>query len=273
MQSSAITPALSEGQRTRMSSTIDYFSLRPRQDHYISAPSRPALSTTPIPITPPEIETPPVASTPPQHSFSGTIAFKAGGAFSSVLYPLFFAGTSEGSESSQRHRGSDPPTPSSYEHPEPIPIPQRSSFLRSAARSPRKRRGKSDASVPTSTPSGSGPSNSGPPVGGSLGRLGVASKPVRKSPSAFVPTAGSVQKPTITFALVGQPKVHLTSSIPQERWKREGKLPVSIFKLILEEDVAERYAVLAPFAFLSLQLLQNCFRDDRRDAVTTFCSY
>src|SRR5277367_6689175 len=101
-----------------MSSTIDYFSLRQRHDPYISAPARPALSTTPAPITPPEIETPPVTTTPPQHSFSGTIAFKAGGAFSSVLYPLFFAGTSEGSDSSNKNRGSDPPTPSSYEHPE-----------------------------------------------------------------------------------------------------------------------------------------------------------
>lgn len=181
----------------------------------------------------------PPASTPPQHSLSGTLASKAGGAFSSVLYPLFFTGTSEGSDNSHKNRGSDPPTPSSIERPDPIPIPSRGGFLRSNLRSPRPRRGKNDTSAPTPTPAGSGPSSSGAVFGGSLGRLSAPSRTTRKPPSLFVPTPGTAQKVTITFALVGQPKAHLTSSVPQERWKREGRPPVPNANLVLDEDPKE----------------------------------
>jgi hypothetical protein len=48
---------------------------------------------------------------------------------------------------------------------------------------------------------------------------------------------------TITFALLGQPKGYMTSSIPQERYRREGKLPVPSAKFY---RMAEHHAGRKP---------------------------
>lgn len=213
------TPAHSESHTYALSSTLDYFSLRPRSE----APRPPSPATTRSPS--PETTAAPAVTPPPNNSL-GTIASKAG-AISSVLLPLFFTGTSEGSDYSHKSRGSDPPTPVSSDVPGSIPVPQKGSLLRGSARSPRKRRGKSDASLPVNLGSGSGGASGGSGGTGSLGRLAVGAKPKRAA-STFVPTPGTVQKTTITFALVGTPKRHVTSAIPQDRWRREGKIPVPI---------------------------------------------
>ncbi|CAG7851808.1 Uncharacterized RWD, RING finger and WD repeat-containing protein C11E3.05 [Serendipita indica DSM 11827] len=197
------TPAHSESHTYALSSTLDYFSLRPRSE----APRPPSPATTRSPS--PETTAAPAVTPPPNNSL-GTIASKAG-AISSVLLPLFFTGTSEGSDYSHKSRGSDPPTPVSSDVPGSIPEEER----------------KSDASLPVNLGSGSGGASGGSGGTGSLGRLAVGAKPKRAA-STFVPTPGTVQKTTITFALVGTPKRHVTSAIPQDRWRREGKIPVPI---------------------------------------------
>lgn len=192
---------------------MDYFSLRPRNE-----PPRQVSATPPETASPDEVETPPAAETPPPQR---SLTAKAG-AFGGVLYPFFFTSTSEGSEPSRKSRGSDPPTPVVNDVPGSIPVPQRGSFFRSNPRSPRQHRGKSDASVPNL---GSIPTVSTSGGTSSFGRLGLSVKS-KKPASTFIPTPGTAHKTTITFALLGQPKGYLTSSIPQERWRRDGKLPV-----------------------------------------------
>ncbi|KAG8839538.1 hypothetical protein FRC18_010317 [Serendipita sp. 400] len=228
----ATTP--SDGKPTGIGSSVDYFSLRPRCD-----PPQPVSPATPRADSPKE-DAAPVTSTPPASSPFGTITSKAGGAFTNVLYPLFFTGTSEGSEPSHRSRGSDPPTPATSDVPGSIPVPQRGGMVKSNARSPRKRRGKSDATAPPSL--GSAPA-SGSGGTSSLGRLGLPSR--RKPPSVFVPTPGTVHKATVTFAIVGAPPRHVTSSIPQDRWKREGKMPASSATLRLVENTSRNRRMLA----------------------------
>ncbi|KAG8836183.1 hypothetical protein FRC17_009526 [Serendipita sp. 399] len=228
-----MTTTPSDGKPTGISSNVDYFSLRPRNDILQSV-----SPTTPRADSPKE-EPAPAVSTPPASNAFGNITSKAGGAFTNVLYPLFFTGTSEGSEQSHRSRGSDPPTPATSEVPGSIPVPQRGMISKSNARSPRQRRGKSDATAPSLgsvSASGSGGGTS------SLGRLGIISR--KKPPSVFVPTPGTVHRMTITFALVGAPPRHVTSSIPQDRWRREGKVPVPSATLRLADGLTAKRPVL-----------------------------
>jgi len=202
---------------------MDYFSLRPRTE-----PIRPVSPSSPPPASP-EVETPPAASTPPPQK---SLAAKAGASFGGVLYPFFFAGTSEGSEPSRKSRGSDPPTPTPNEVPGSIPVPRRGSFFRHNPRSPRPHRGKSDASAPASGSMHTASSSTGT---SSFGRLGLPGKG-KKVGSASTPTPGASHKVTITFALLGQPKAYVTSAIPQERYRREGKPPVPSAKYYRTEE-------------------------------------
>ncbi|KIM24342.1 hypothetical protein M408DRAFT_234874 [Serendipita vermifera MAFF 305830] len=189
------------------------------------------IPTPPETASPEEVETPPAASTPPPQR---SLTAKAGGAFGGVLYPFFFPGTSDGNEQPRKNRGSDPPTPVSNDVPGSIPVPQRGSFFRSNARSPRQHRGKSDASVPTL---GSIPGPSTSSGTGSFGRLNLPGKS-KKPGSTFVPTPGTINKITVTFALRGKPKARLTSSIPQDRWRREDhKMPVPSIKFHKKTDL------------------------------------